>query len=208
MRTSSSLTHLALGCSVITFGMSLPPVARVVSARGLMSASVAATSRARFSPCQPAALTAIARLSAITEALSGAVVLRNRSSTECTLHGYPYVQLVDARGYVAPTILVHGRSGSQVPPATAASDQRIGLVRPGRRAFFYITWSSWCSRRQLRRPIALRIRLPGTTKRLDVRVHDNQPGAVWETTPGCEVGPSPSYLGVGALEILAPGHNP
>jgi hypothetical protein len=60
-------------------------------------------------------------------------VLRNRAMRSCTLHGYPGVRLLDARGSVLPFRTENGRGEyiSHRPP-------RVLLVRPGHRSWFLV----------------------------------------------------------------------
>ncbi len=151
--------------------------------------------------CSARQLTATAHWGGATEALVGEVTLKNRSNSECRLHGYPYVQILERHLRVVPTVLLRGPRDTQTAvPKLPLLDRERDMVRPGHVAYFYTNWGEWCGGR-IARPAYLRVRLPGNAGTVRVRVNDTLGAQRWVTAPPCEVR-GPSWLAVGRFQLL------
>jgi Protein of unknown function (DUF4232) len=151
--------------------------------------------------CSARQLAAAAHWGGATEALVGEVTLKNRSNSECRLHGYPYVQILERHLRVVPTVLRRGPRDTQTAaPKLPPLDRERGIVRPGHVAYFYTNWGEWCGGR-IARPAYLRVRLPGNAGTVRVRVNDTLGAQGWLTAPPCEIR-GPSWLVVGPFQLL------
>jgi Protein of unknown function (DUF4232) len=157
--------------------------------------------------CRASQMSARATWSPTTQHVAGAVTLVNRSAGACILKGYAALQIVDTTGRVANVRLRRGRASLQGTGGVPLADQRLGLLRPAHRAFFYFEWWSWCDG-ALWSPATLGIDLPDSRGHIRVLVASPQIGGRI-VTPTCQTGSKgrvPSYVVVDPIQLVAAGH--
>jgi hypothetical protein len=114
------------------------------------------TTQVQTAACTPASVSATVQFTKTggsTTAPAGAVVFTNTSTSSCTLHGVPTVQLVGADGQVIPTFQA---PSSPAKAGTAVLLPDVGLH--GSAAASSVTWSSLTC---LAGSYALAVRFPG-----------------------------------------------
>jgi hypothetical protein len=127
-----------------------------------------------------------------TGSLAGGASVVNLTSSTCTIGGKPVIELLDGRG----TVIAHGGDTKNAPGA------ELVVVSPGGVASVVTVWSNWCGSPP-RRPLRLRLSLPGSAGELAATIREAGPASP-NVVPRCDSPGAGSTFGV-PLPFAGPG---
>jgi Protein of unknown function (DUF4232) len=119
--------------------------AGVVSAARIEAAGV----HAAYAPCVASALSLSVTLQGAAGHREGSAIFRNHGANACVLKGRPAVGLFDAAGRRLQVKVAPGPTHVYDVKSVSAQDKRLGIVRPGYRAFVALRWGNFCGKAKL-----------------------------------------------------------
>jgi len=157
-------------------------------------------------PCIASALALSTSMQGAAGSREGFAIVRNTSSKACRLNGRPAVTIADK---TLGNLHVHIVAGptNVLDPKGAGSDRRLGILRPGRRAFSALRWGNYCGK--AKGSFTLVATLPNGRGKLSaplLSVGSSKPLPV--SAPPCNGPGQPSDLDVGPFVIVSQSLQP
>jgi Protein of unknown function (DUF4232) len=134
---------------VLLFSVTILVVGAIPATTGEAAGVLSAT----YAPCAASALSLSTSIQGAAGHREGSAVFRNHSAKACVLAGRPAVELFDAAGRRLQVKVAPGPTHVYDVKSVSAQDKRLGIVRPGYRAFVALRWGNFCGKAKL--PISL-----------------------------------------------------